>query len=125
MGVSFTTRLMAAARAAAASIVLAGGRDGSSVAGAIDFVEHFTGLDFSDRQFTDDLADPQLPTRLRGDIMLVAESLTPIAATQFVEGMSVLAKTCSYPDQAMAVAMTCCELLGVSPAGSTNRKRRR
>lgn len=115
---------MAAARAAAASIVLAGGRDGSSVAGAIDFVEHFTGLDFSDRQFADDLADPQLPTRLRGDIMLVAESLTPTAATQFVEGMSVLAKTCSYPDQAMAVAMTCCELLGVSRAGSTNRKRR-
>ena len=116
---------MAAARAAAAAIVLAGGRDDDSVAHAIEFVERFTGLDFSDRQFADDLADPQLPTRLRGDITLVAESLTPIAAAQFVEGMTVLAMTCSRPDHAMAVTMTCRELLGVSQTGSINRKRRR
>jgi hypothetical protein len=116
---------MAAARSAAAAIVLAGGRDVDSVAKAIDFVERFTGLDLSERHFTDDLADPHLPTRLRGDMTLLAESLTPIAAAQFVEGMTSLVRTCSRPDDAMAVPLMCSELLGVTRKRNVDRKRHR
>ena len=120
MGVSFTTQLMGAARSAAATIVLAGGRTALSIDRAVDFVERFSGLDFTSEQFVDDLIAPSLSIRLRGDLMLVAESLTAAGSADFVAGMSKLAETCDDANAAHAAVDRCRELLGRTPAERTS-----
>ena len=124
MGISFTTQMMAAARAIAATIVLVGGRDDASIAKAVDFVERFTGLDFSADRLASDINDPNLSTRLRGDVMLVAESLSAAAVDALVRGMMALAEVCRRSDDAAAAVQTCAGLLGVRGASGRRGARR-
>ena len=124
MGISFTTQLMGAAGAMAATIVLAGGRDEASSAKAVDFVERFTGLDFNDDRLSSDMSDPNLSIRLRGDVMLVAEQLSSPAVDAFVRGMNAIAAVCRRPDDAALAVQTCAVLLGARGTGGRRGARR-
>lgn len=79
---AFSTRIFCGARSLIAS-VLAAGTDGDEPLAeeltetAIDAVETVAPLRYSPHQLVEDVADPALATRLRGDLILLAEQLTP------------------------------------------------
>lgn len=113
IGSSFSTRLIAAARASGAAIVVAGGRTDVSVAAAAEFVTRYTAVRFEPRQLLDDMRDPRLDVRLRGDLMLVAEDLTSSASNELVRGMVDLARSCPDPERGLEVVDECELLLGI------------
>jgi hypothetical protein len=78
---AFSTRIFCGARSLVASIIAAGadgpGLSEELVETAIDAVETVAPLQYARRQLMEDLADPTLATRLRGDLILLAEQLQP------------------------------------------------
>jgi hypothetical protein len=105
--------MIGAARSAAASIVGAGGRNGDTLTVAAEFVTRFTAVEFCKDQILDDVLDPRLHIRLRGDLILVAENLTMDAAVAFTHGMTALARSCPEPERALVVVDDCKVLLGI------------
>jgi hypothetical protein len=79
---AFSTRIFCGARSLIASVLVAGA-DGNEppaeglIEIAIDAVETVAPLRYSRGQLMEDLADPTLATRLRGDLILLAEQLRP------------------------------------------------
>lgn len=117
--------MIAAARTAAASIVIDGGRSDNALAAAAEFVTRFTAVQFSAAQILDDVLDPRLEVHLRGDLTLLAEDLNPEAAINLVDGMADLAHACLDPVAALAVVARCKQFLGVTTLNRVARSRRR
>ena len=119
MGDSFVTRLVAACRSAAASVIVAGERTAAGVAAASEFVEAYSGLPCPPDRLSDDLVDPMLAFRLAGDLLLVAEDLRPDAARQLHRGLADLAAAADEADGSpararQAVLAACAEHLGIA-----------
>lgn len=88
-----------------------GGRDRE--AAALDFIGRISGLEFSEQQFLDDLLEPQLETRVLGDLMLVAENLTESSALHFVEVLAELRIPSVFPEDAHRALVFVASTLGV------------
>jgi hypothetical protein len=117
--------LIAAARTASASIIIDGGRTDEALATAAEFVTRFTAVRFSAAQILDDVLDPRLDVRLRGDLTLLAENLNAEAAFNLADVMADLAHACLDPFPALAVVHRCEQLLGVTNRNRIARTRQR
>ena len=82
-------------------------------------------MQFTVAQILDDVIDPLLDVRLRGDLTLLAEDLNPDAAINLASGMADLAHGCVDPVSAIAVVDHCKQLLGVTTSSRIARTRRR
>jgi hypothetical protein len=125
VGSSFAARMIEAARASAASIVRIGGVTDESLDAAVDYVSTFTTERFGLRSLCADLTDAWLPMRLRGGLILVAETITEEAAISFVGSTAALAATCPAPDAARGVVDECRSLLGLDGRRSLLKRARR
>lgn len=82
-------------------------------------------MQFSAAQILDDVLDPRLDVRLRGDLILLAEDLHPDAAINLADGMADLAYACLDPVPALAVVHRCKQLLGMTTQYGNTRTRQR
>lgn len=74
---AFSTRLIAGTHVLMASVVAGGPADDEVLGAAIDAAETLTPVPYARDLLDEDMADPQLPIRLRGDLILLAEQLKP------------------------------------------------
>jgi hypothetical protein len=77
---AFSTRLFSGVRSLMASVVSVGPTGEELHAQAVEAVRAFSSLPYSRERLVEDLATPDLPSRLRGDLILLAEQLEPRAA---------------------------------------------
>jgi hypothetical protein len=96
-----------------------------ALATAAEFVTRFTAVRFSAAQILDDVLDPRLDVRLRGDLTLLAENLNAEAAFNLADVMADLAHACLDPFPALAVVHRCEQLLGVTNRNRIARTRQR
>ncbi len=88
---AFSTRLFSGVRSLMASIVSAGPSGEGLHESAVEAVRTFSSLPYSCDRLKEDLAAPGLPTRLRGDLILLAEQLDAKAAEVLLARASHLA----------------------------------
>ncbi len=82
------------------------------MAAATEFVVRLSAVNITPSQLVDDIIDPNLATKLRGDVILLAESITSDAAEVLVVEMEALAQSCDDSSAANAIVDECRTLLG-------------
>ena len=106
-------QLIAAARSATGAILLAGGTNDDALAAGVDLVSTFTTHEIDAGVLLGDIADSWLPMRLRGDLILLAETISEQGAASLITALTALAETCPDRHEAFVVVDGCKELLGV------------
>ncbi len=116
MGSSYQTRLIAAARAAAATVVRAGGRTDETIDAATEFVIRFTATDFDRFAIFEDTMDPTLDARVHGDLTILCEHFSDEASIAFVRELAKLSAVCVDAQAALGEVETCARTLLVDEA---------
>jgi hypothetical protein len=88
---AFSTRLFSGVRSLVASVVSVDPAGDELYSEAVEAVRSFSSLPYSRERLVEDLAAPDLRSRLRGDLILLAEQLEPRAADILLDRAAALA----------------------------------
>ena len=105
--------------------MLAGGLTDEALASSVEFLATFSFGDVDAAVLLNEMADSWLQVRLRGDLILLAETITEDAAMSLLAAMTALARSCPDANSAMLVVEECRSLLGMQDRTSFFRRRSR